>query len=65
MDLGGFNPQDIKQYLEGIEWPATKEDIANQVESNGAPGMVADQIRQRLPEGEFSGPKEVLGALKG
>ncbi|MGI8649326.1 MAG: DUF2795 domain-containing protein [Rubrobacter sp.] len=65
MDLGGFDPADVKQYLDGINWPANKEDIASQAESNGAPGPVAGQVRQRLPEGEFSGPGEVVTALKG
>ncbi len=47
MDLGNFNPEDIEQHLEGVDWPADKEQVASQAESNGAPGPVVDQLRQR------------------
>ena len=65
MDLGNFNPEDIKQHLEGVNWPADKEQVASQAESNGAPGPVVDQLRERLPEGEFSGPQDVVSKLQG
>jgi hypothetical protein len=63
--LGGFNPQDVQQYLQGVSWPADKEQVAQAAESNGAPGPLVDQLRQRLPEGEFSGPQEVVSGLQG
>ncbi len=63
MDLGGLNPQDMQQYLQGVEWPADKEQVAQTAESNSAPGPVVDQLRQRLPEGQFSGPQDVISGL--
>ncbi|CAN5255444.1 hypothetical protein BH24ACT19_BH24ACT19_22310 [soil metagenome] len=56
MDLGGFNPQDAQQYLEGANWPADKEQVAQTAESNGAPRGMLDQIRN-LGDGQFSGPR--------
>jgi hypothetical protein len=56
MDLGGFNPQDAQQYLEGVNWPADKEQVAQTAESNGAPRGMLDQIRN-LGDGQFSGPR--------
>ena len=35
--LGGFNLQDLQKYLQGVNWPADKEQVAAQAESNGAP----------------------------
>lgn len=40
--LGGFNPQDLQKYLQGVNWPADKEQVAGQAESNGAPQGVLD-----------------------
>jgi hypothetical protein len=35
------------------------------LEANGVPGAVVSQVRKRLPEGEYRGPKDVLDALRG
>ena len=52
-------------YLEGIEFPARKEDdIVGKLERNGVPGPVLSQIRKRLPEREYRGPQDVLDALR-
>ncbi|MBA2442007.1 MAG: DUF2795 domain-containing protein [Rubrobacter sp.] len=64
-NLSNFNPADVKQHLEGIDWPADREEIAKKAEQNGAPGPVAGQLRQRLPEGEISGPQDVVSKLQG
>lgn len=64
-NLSNINPADAKQYLEGIDWPAEKEEIASKAEQNGAPGPLAGPLRQRLPEGEISGPQDVVKSLQG
>ena len=43
--LGGLNPQDLQKYLQGVNWPADKEQVASQAESNGAPQGVLDKIK--------------------
>ena len=63
--LGGFNPQDAQQYLQGLSWPADKEQAAQKTaESNGAPQGMLDQIRN-LGDGQFSGPQDVISGLQG
>lgn len=36
---------DMQQYLQGIDFPAGKEEVASNAESNGAPQSFVDQIR--------------------
>ena len=62
--LGGFNPQDLQKYLQGVNWPADKEQVANTAESNGAPQGLREQIRN-LGGGQFDGPQDVVGKLQG
>ena len=61
--LGGFNPQDLQKYLQGVNWPADKEQVAAQAESNGAPQGLLEQI-QNLGGGQFDGPQDVIGSLQ-
>jgi len=60
-----YLPGGIEKYIEGIEFPIGKEDALNKLQENGAPGMVINQLQQRLPEGEYKSPQEVVDALKG
>ncbi len=62
--LGGFNPQDLQKYLQGVNWPADKEQVAAQAESNGAPQGLLEQIKN-LGGGQFDGPQDVIGSLQG
>ena len=39
-----FNAEDARRYLEGIDYPATKEQIISPAESNGAPEELLDRI---------------------
>ena len=41
---------DIQQYLEGINFPAQKEEVASGAESNGAPQGVVDKIKNAAME---------------
>jgi Protein of unknown function (DUF2795) len=58
-----FNPDDAQQYLEDVEYPASKEDIASTAESNGAPGELVERI-QALSTPEFSSAEEVVTELR-
>lgn len=60
--LGGMG--DLQGYLQGINFPAQKEEVASGAESNGAPQGVVDQIRNAAAE-QFNGPQEVMQAVQG
>ena len=64
MDVGGSNPQDTQQYLQGIDWPADKQEVVDKAEGNGAPQGMLDQIKN-LGGGQFSGPQDVIARLQG
>jgi hypothetical protein len=46
----------MRQYLQGINFPANKEEVALGIESNGAPQDFVDQIRNAATE-RFNDPK--------
>ena len=58
-------PAQVGRYLQGIEFPARKEELLGRLERNGVPSPVVGQLRKRLPEGEYRGPQDVLRALGG
>ena len=58
-----FDPDDAREYLKGVDYPANKEELATAAESNGAPDDLVGTI-QILDRPEFSGPEEVVAELK-
>ncbi len=64
MDLNSMGMTEIQQYIGSISFPAGKEDVAYEAESNGAPQNVVDRIRSSATE-QFFGPEDVLGAVQG
>jgi hypothetical protein len=56
-------PDQVGRYLKGIEFPARKEELLRRLERNGMPGLVIGQLREKLPEGEYRGPQDVVSAL--
>jgi hypothetical protein len=58
-----FNPDDAPQYLEGVEYPASKEEVASTAESNGAPSELVERI-QALGTPEFSSAEEIVSELR-
>ncbi len=60
MDL---NPDDARQYLEGIDYPASKEDLTSGAENNGAPDELIQRI-QTLSTPQYSGVEEVIEELR-
>jgi len=62
--FGGLNPRDLQKHLQGVNWPADKEQVASQAESNGAPQGVLDKIKN-LGGGQFDGPQDVIAKLQG
>ena len=57
-------PTQVGKYLEGVEFPARKEELLGMLERNGVPGTIVGQLRKRLPEGEYRGPQDVVSALR-
>jgi hypothetical protein len=64
MDLGNMGLGELLQYLQGTSFPANKEEVASNAESNGAPQDVVGQIRNAATE-RFNNPEEVLQVVQG
>ena len=58
-----FDPDDSQQYLEGVDYPASKEDVVNAAEQNGAPDTMIRML-EGLSRPKFSGQEEVLEDLR-
>jgi hypothetical protein len=57
-------PAQVGRYLQGVQFPARKEELLGRLERNGVPDPVIGQLRKRLPEGEYRSPQDVLSALR-
>jgi hypothetical protein len=67
MDSGGLSDLDfseLQQYLGRTDFPADKQEVASNAESNEAPQAVVARIRNSLIE-RFDSPEEVLRAVRG
>lgn len=58
-----FNPDDAPQYLQGVEYPASKGDVVSAAENNGAPDTMM-RILEGLSRPEFSEQEQVLEDLR-
>jgi hypothetical protein len=58
-----FNPDDAPQYLEGVDYPASKEDLISAAENNGAPEGLIGMLGS-LSRPEYSGPEQVAEDLR-
>ena len=57
------DPDEGQRYLEGVDYPASKEAILSAAEGNGAPSEMVEMI-QGLPLGEFSDQEEFMNHLR-
>jgi Protein of unknown function (DUF2795) len=67
MDSGGLSDLDLselQQYLGRTDFPADKQEVASNAESNEAPQAVVARIRNSSIEC-FDSPEEVLRAVRG
>ncbi len=53
------SPAAVVDFLEGVQYPCTKEDILRQVTMQGAPQMVIDALK-RLPEETYYDLAQVI-----
>ena len=58
-----FDPDDARQYLEDVDYPASKEDLASAAKSNGAPDELVERLHT-LGRPTFSGLDEVVAELE-
>ena len=58
-----FNPEDASNYLEGVDYPTSKEDSISAAETNDAPDELIELIGT-LGRPEFSGPEDVVEELQ-
>jgi hypothetical protein len=63
MDQGNLDVSTLQHYLKGTNYPAQKEEVASNAESNGAPQDLVTQIRNADTE-RFDSPDEVMQALQ-
>lgn len=59
-----FDVTEVQSYLKGMDYPASREDVASQAEDNGAPDDLVTALRGMEQE-EFEGPNEVMAGMKG
>jgi hypothetical protein len=52
------NNADLQKYLAGVEYPATRQDLADAAGDNGAPDDVLETI-EAMPEREYMNPADV------
>ena len=63
-DLGNLDLGQLQQFLPNVNFPAGKEEIVSNAQSNGAPQEVVDRISSAGTD-TFNSPDEVLQAVKG
>jgi Protein of unknown function (DUF2795) len=63
MDQGNLDASTLQHYLKGTNFPAEKEEVSSNAESNGAPQDMVSQIRNADTE-RFGSPEEVMQALQ-
>jgi len=62
--LSALNLSELQQYLGDTNFPADKQQVSSNAESNGAPQAVVDQIRNSSIE-RFESLEEVLQTVRG
>lgn len=58
-----FNLDEAHQYFEGVQYPASKEDLISAAESNNAPDALVERIGA-LGRAEFSNSEDVVEELQ-
>ena len=57
--MGNVTARDIRKYLQGLVFPATRVTVMEQARRNGAPADVLQSLA-RLPGGEWHGFEEII-----
>lgn len=67
MDLGNLTdklPDQLSKYLDGLNFPAEKEEVVQQAESNQADSKVVSAL-QKLPPGVYDSVNDVAKKVGG
>ncbi|MBD2090910.1 DUF2795 domain-containing protein [Microcoleus sp. FACHB-1515] len=60
--MAKVNPIELQKHLKGLDYPASKEDVINHAEKNGADKDMKS-ILEQLPDEEFETPTDVNKAV--
>ena len=63
-DLSNLDLGQLQQYLPNLNFPASKDEVVSEVQSNDAPQEVVDRIRNAGTD-TFNSADEVLQAVQG
>lgn len=58
-----MNPADIQKFLNGIEFPAGKDELVDHASSEGADPDALD-ILEQLPEKMYDSPTEIMQEIR-
>jgi Protein of unknown function (DUF2795) len=56
------DPTEVQKHLEGVEYPATKDEVISVADANDAPDDVIEMLQSMHGE-QYDGPEEVMEAL--
>ncbi len=63
-DLGNLDVGQLQQYLPNVNFPAGKDEVASEAESNGAPQEMIDKIKNSGTD-TFNSADDVLQSVQG
>lgn len=56
------NPIELQKQIKGVDYPASKDDIVSQAESNGADDEILDALR-KMKDGTYEKPTDISHAV--
>ena len=59
-----FQITEVQKALKGVDYPASKDDLASHAEGNGADRELVEALRS-MDKNSFDGPNAVMKELKG
>lgn len=59
-----INPTQVQQYLSGMDFPASRDDVVRHAKANGADERICDMLAQ-LPANHFESPTDISSAISG
>jgi hypothetical protein len=60
----GFQVTEVQKALKGVDYPASKDELADHAQRNGAGDDLVSELRA-MGKDSFDGPNAVMAALKG
>lgn len=60
-NLSGISPADLEAHLQGVSYPATKQELMSTASERDAPVEMLDLL-EWFPEQDYGGPNDVLKA---